>query len=226
MKCQKKTINLLEIISSLSSSIPFPVNERSICFHPVDDSDPSLYRPSETQIDILLNQAICSGWLTRHKRPFRFMKSTKKRFVILVDRMLYSFKSETTNSCRGSFEITKDTDAYLKDRPGYCIEIRKGVSDIWLLEVPDVESLKIWLRSIKRVIAWLRANNQGMITRCRLEKEGMTEEEGYARLSMVKKTRPKESCLSLAFDTLHRPIISLPPQLPPPKTSPPPIPSS
>ncbi|RCH82268.1 hypothetical protein CU098_005226 [Rhizopus stolonifer] len=216
MKCHQRTMSPLSFVSSsfcsistnatLSSSMPFPIDDKplrqykSTNHNQIDMDDPNTYMPKANgiHVDIIFDQAICSGWLTKHKKStFTFIRSDKKRYVVLVDRMLYSFKSETPNTYREYFEITKDTHAYLSDRISgvpYCIEILKtkmGVgNEVWFLQVQDAETMKIWLSYIKKVIAWLRADNRGHITKNDLD-DVVTEE--YSKFSLKKRSRTNTS---------------------------------
>ncbi|PHZ09433.1 uncharacterized protein RHIMIDRAFT_262722 [Rhizopus microsporus ATCC 52813] len=259
MKGQQKGLNILNPFYSapttMSASIPFPIDDRPTREYKVENTsqldldDPSTYKPRSNgiYIDVIFQQAICSGWLTKHKAPtFAFMKSVKKRFIVLVDRMLYAFKSETPNTYREFFEITKDTHAYVTDHISgvpYCIEIRKmGYDDYssnssWYLQAEDVETMKKWLSHIKHVIICLREekDTNKTITRERLRAVN-TEEEEFSRLSTrVINDNSTSSTDSSSVDTtdymsrkssLKINTGNLPPQLPPPKSLPPPTPSS
>lgn len=187
----------------------------------IDINDPAIYKPSSNGIhlDIIFQQAICSGWLTKHRAPnFAFMKSTKRRYVVLVDRMLYSFKSERPTTYREFFEITKDTHAYVTE--GYCIEIKKkgydDLNSIWQLQADNVESMKLWLSRIKRVIDLLKNNDN---SRAILK---------YEMIDTTRKNSTRSFSSTSSNHSLSRTnsLLSLPPQLPPPKSLPPPIPSS
>ncbi|KAI9247353.1 hypothetical protein BY458DRAFT_494568 [Sporodiniella umbellata] len=174
--------------------------------------DPAMYRPTAQGIhlEMILQQASCTGWLTKYRPPtFAFLKSSKKRYVVLVDRLLYTFKSDTPDMYRDFFEITPETHAYVTDGMGvpYCIEVRKYPDTLWILQAGDVDTMKRWLGTIKRVIAWLRLENQSLfLSKKRLDSIQIEPEYKLSR-----------SSLSL------KPV---PPQLPPPTCLPPPIPSA
>ncbi|CAO3651779.1 unnamed protein product [Mucor fragilis] len=185
----------------MSGSIPFFDQEDYLAPTPVkrietsdsmlDLNDPATFRPKAhgIHVDVILQQATCSSWLTKHVAPtFSFMKSTKRRYVVLVDRLLYAFKSETPDTYREFFELTKDTHAFVTDQFAgqlYCIEIKKmGQLEAysWFLQADDAESMKLWLDRIKRTIAWLRNGTSGTITKGSLTKI-TTEDEEYSRIA-------------------------------------------
>lgn len=185
-------------------SIPFPVDEvrvrnPHINTTQLDIHDPISYRPraNGTNLNLIFQQAIHSGWMTKHKAPtFSFMKNVKPRFIVLVDRMLYSFKSETPEVYREFFELTPTTNAYVTDQMSgvlFCIEIKKkGQDDSWYLQAEDAESMKVWLDRIKRTISCLRSTSTGIITRSDLLNI-TTEEEEY---TLVANSRLYESPVS------------------------------
>ncbi|KAL9538985.1 hypothetical protein MBANPS3_010543 [Mucor bainieri] len=175
----------------MSGSIPFfdqddylaptPVRRVETSDSMLDLNDPATFRPKAhgIHVDVILQQATCSGWLTKHIAPtFSFMKSNKRRYVVLVDRLLYAFKSETPDTYREFFELTKDTHAFVTDQFAgqlYCIEVKKMgqlEASSWFLQADDAESMKLWLDRIKRTIAWLRSLTK--IT---------TEDEEYSRIA-------------------------------------------
>ncbi|KAI8642920.1 hypothetical protein BD408DRAFT_415849 [Parasitella parasitica] len=187
----------------MSGSIPFPFNqEQSLAItmkriktsdSMLDLSDPQTYRPKlhGIHVDAILQQATCSGWLNKHRAPtFSFMKNIKRRYVVLVDRMLYAFKLETPDTYREFLELTKNTHAFVTDQFAgelFCIEIRKvGPDDTcsWFLQADDAESMKLWLNRIKKTVALLRAGTSDNTT---ITEESLatitTEDEEYARIA-------------------------------------------
>lgn len=254
MSIDKKPIKMT--ISPMS--MPFPIDEVRVRqeHRTTDINDPMTFRPRASGINIklIMQQAIHTGWLTKHRAPiFSFMKNIKRRYVVLVDRMLYSFKAETAETYREFIELTVNTNAFVTDQISgilFCIEIKKkGQEESWYLQADDAESMKIWLDRIKRTISWLRAGHTGTITNASLL-EVTTEDEEY---SMVAGNRLYDSAcssisdMSIAFPMPPcSPISSIhyeneprrkssqrsyslstvvPPQLPPPTSQPPPIPS-
>jgi hypothetical protein len=155
------------------------------------------------------------------------MKSQKKRYVVLVDRLLYTFKSETPDSYREFLEINKNTHAFATDQFSglYCIEIKKvspNETVSWYLQAEDAETMKLWLSKIRSTIVWLASDEKGAYTKETIRKKSIA--------SSVATTTSSSEAKSdyLGNNHHHRPYrvpSVLPPQLPPPKNLPPPIPS-
>ncbi|KAI9251968.1 hypothetical protein BY458DRAFT_536060 [Sporodiniella umbellata] len=206
-------------IRTLSSSIPFPIDDVPVRQYkstkPVDSQDPDSYRPKADGIHVklILKEAVCKGWLKKYKKPtFMFRSAYKKRYVLLVDRMLYTFKSETPNTYREYFEMTAETEVYLSDRfskTAYCIEISKKTGSesgltVWLLQTEDAETMKVWLSYLKQTVCCLKRGHQDT---------ARPPSKMYSTLS------------SLAF--YRKKVLDyLPPQPPPPTSLLPPIPHS
>ncbi|KAG2195059.1 hypothetical protein INT47_003925 [Mucor saturninus] len=237
-------------------SMPFPVDEVRVrqSVFPTDIEDPMTFRPRACGIavDLILQQANLTGWLTKHRPPtFSFLKNIKRRYVVLVDRLLYSFKSTQPDTYREFFELTANTNAYVTDQVTgvlFCIEIKKkGHEDSWFLQADNAEDMKMWLDRIKRTISCLRTPGlTGTITSQKLA-EIMTECEEYSTIAGNHRSSSTSSIsdLSVAFpmppcspissihDSINRKSSqrsysissNLPPQLPPPTSLPPPIPS-
>lgn len=194
IKPKKILTNALIFVSTtapMSTSIPFPVDEipaRHLKqnINDLDFNDPATFRPRADgiHVNVILQHATLVGWLTKHRTPtFSFMKNIKRRYVVLVDRMLYTFKAEKADTYREFLELTPNTNAFVTDQFSgvlFCIEIKKkGVDESWFLQADDAESMKLWLDRIKRTISWLRAGYTGTITKSSLS-QIITEEEEYS----------------------------------------------
>ncbi|KAG2230283.1 hypothetical protein BDF21DRAFT_429032 [Thamnidium elegans] len=209
----KNLSNSLYITSPMS--IPFPVDEMRVRqpknTGQFDMNDPSSYKPRANGVNVglILQQAIHSGWMTKHRTPtFSFMKNSKPRLVVLVDRMLYTFKSNTPETYREFYELTANTNAYVTDQISgvlFCIEIKKkGQEEAWYLQAEDAESMKVWLDRIKRTISCVRAsnNNTDTITNASLLNI-TTEEEEYTMATNNKLYEsPVSSKSELSLDTI------------------------
>ncbi|ORZ06698.1 hypothetical protein BCR42DRAFT_427024 [Absidia repens] len=130
--------------------------------------DLASYRPSATGIHshIIWPHATMKGYLTKHLPPvFSFTKNRKRRYVILADRFLYCFKTDSpTNKFREFIELGPDTQAFVSDHisnVNFCIEIRKPGSDgaTWFLQADDADGMKIWLERIKKTIHYMADEN-------------------------------------------------------------------
>lgn len=215
----------------------------------IDLYDTLTYKPKSNGINVqlILQQATCKGWLMKHTAPtFSFIRNSKKRYIVLVDRMLYSFKSEAPDTYKEFFEITRNTHAFATDKftgELYCIEIKKmGLDDSnsWYLQADDAASMKMWLDTIKRTIAWIQKNDESLVCtksslmQIAVEQEGLVSRtnsisSGHSTLSDITdltrhSSLTKRPYLSFSSSNQSMPII-IPPQLPPPKTQPPPVPS-
>ncbi|KAI8879012.1 hypothetical protein K501DRAFT_257588 [Backusella circina FSU 941] len=202
-------------------------------------NDPAVYRPTPKGIPLKLifQQATCQGWLTKHQAPtFSFMKTQKKRYVVLVDRLLYTFKSETPDSYREFLEINKHTHAFATDLFSglYCIEIKKvspSETVSWYLQAEDAETMKVWLSNIRSTIAWLVDDEQGAYTKDTIRKKSIASSVLTTSSSDTKSDSHyygNNNNNNINHHHHHRPYrvpSVLPPQLPPPKSMPPPIPS-
>ncbi|GAA5795932.1 hypothetical protein EDC94DRAFT_619793 [Helicostylum pulchrum] len=215
----KNLSNSLYITSPMS--IPFPVDEMRVRQsknpNQFDMNDPSSYKPRANGVNVglILQQAIHSGWMIKHRTPtFSFMKSSKPRLVVLVDRMLYTFKSNTPEIYREFYELTANTNAYVTDQISgvlFCIEIKKkGHEEAWYLQADDAESMKVWLDRIKRTISCVRASNNnstGTITSASLLNI-TTEEEEYTMVANNKLYEsPVSSKSELSLDTTTSTIM-------------------
>ncbi|KAJ8660815.1 hypothetical protein O0I10_003458 [Lichtheimia ornata] len=131
--------------------------------------NPSIFGPvhGQVQSDVVWHYFTLRGWLTKHVPPsYSFTKSSKLRYLILADRMLYVFKNDRpTLQYREFFELTKDTQVFVSDRfTGvlYCLVISKrdGLDQKkWYLECADAETMKEWLDKLKKTVAWLKEND-------------------------------------------------------------------
>lgn len=207
----------------MSSSLPFPIDELPVrkvrSQSALNLNDPSTYRPRPdgTQVDLIFVQATCAGWLKKHRAPtFSFMKSTKRRYIVLVDRMLYAFKSEKPDNYREFLELTKNTHVFVTDQFAgelYCIEIKKmghcDDSSSWFLQADNAESMKLWLDRIKRTIVLLRAGHYNTITKDTLTNV-TTEEDEYsmvaakARQGLYNSSASSQSNISLDYVDHHQ----------------------
>jgi hypothetical protein len=216
--------------SSSASVYSAETNHSQASEKSINLNDPALYKPTSkgVPLKLIFQQATCQGWLTKHQAPtFSFMKSQKKRYVVLVDRLLYTFKSETPDSYREFLEINKNTHAFATDQFSglYCIEIKKvspNETVSWYLQAEDAETMKLWLSKIRSTIVWLASDEKGAYTKETIRKKSIA--------SSVATTTSSSEAKSdyLGNNHHHRPYrvpSVLPPQLPPPKNLPPPIPS-
>ncbi|ORZ25457.1 hypothetical protein BCR42DRAFT_400212 [Absidia repens] len=179
----------LGIISPLSMGFPLNVETTERRRHRKDQDaekkrvspdDVTSFRPTLTGIHshIIWQHATLKGYLTKHIPPvFSFTRNRKRRFVILADRFLYAFKTDTpTDKYREFFELGPNTQAFVTDRMAntlYCIEIRKPGADdssTWYLQAEDAEGMKMWLERLKKTIQYMvdHKDDKGPITNDKL----------------------------------------------------------
>ncbi|KAG0167010.1 hypothetical protein DFQ28_006701 [Apophysomyces sp. BC1034] len=205
----------------VSGSLPFPTDLESPQRAKMQQSrlnetipenmdDPALFRPNPTGINppLIWHHCTLKGWLTKHVPPaFSFTKSRKKRFVILADRMLYTFKTDQqTNHYREFMELTPSTSVFVTDHFAgvpYCIEIRKIKEETnhWYLQAPDAETMKLWLERLKKTIHWLRQGHPGTINLEKLATIDTNEEFS---------PRPTPRTSRSEQDMKYQPIINSP----------------
>ncbi|ORZ01208.1 hypothetical protein BCR43DRAFT_486549 [Syncephalastrum racemosum] len=139
---------------------------------PADMQDIGLYKPlGNGARPCVWSYNTMRGWLTRHVPPsYSFTKTSKTRYVILADRMLYTFKSDKPGSATcGFLELTKSTSVFATDYFSgmlYCIEIRRRGEQFssWYLQAEDADTMKIWLERLKKTVYWLRSEQPGICT--------------------------------------------------------------
>lgn len=143
---------------------------------PPEINDPALFRPDygRATVNVVWRYCAIRGWLTKHTPPtYSFSKTRKMRYIVLADRMIYAFKTESpTPFYREFLELSADTNVFVTDRfPGvlYCIAVNKR-SKTWYLQCEDAHTMKLWLDRLKRTLGWLRANREssGIVTLQRL----------------------------------------------------------
>ncbi|KAI9315965.1 hypothetical protein BX666DRAFT_1953270 [Dichotomocladium elegans] len=218
--------------------------------HVVDLNDPASFRPLAmgTHAALLWPFALMQGWMTKYTPPaYSFIKTKHRRFVIIVDRMVYTFKADNPqHDFREFFELTPNTSVSLTDQFSgcmHCIELeRREDGRTWYLEPENVEDLNLWLDRLKGAIEWLRRRLPGVIT---LQTLGATSTTAAAALAVDSPPISPSRCfyfqgnmsgssshlflppnIAANFSLLRPSRLPdvLPPQLPPPTSRPPPPP--
>ncbi|KAI9320481.1 hypothetical protein BX666DRAFT_1908432 [Dichotomocladium elegans] len=134
---------------------------------PPEISNPAAFRPLYGQVktEVVWKYYSIKGWMTKHIPPsYSFSKTRKLRYVVLADRMVYTFKTDSpTPFYREFFELTGDTDVFVSNYLSgvmYCIEVSKRdhrERKSWYLQCEDSESMKLWLDRLKKTVSWLRS---------------------------------------------------------------------
>ncbi|KAI8139976.1 hypothetical protein BJV82DRAFT_624629 [Fennellomyces sp. T-0311] len=191
----------LEPISPPASDIPFVASTEDLnVVH-----DPALFRPSYGGVNVSAVWESCTmrGWMTKHIPPsYSFTKTKKRRFVILADRMLYTFKvDQPTPHYREFFELTKDTIVFVTDYISgamYCIEITKivGEKKSWYMQCDNAEHMKLWLDRLKKTVAWLREGDSRGVVTSRVLAKVQTEHDALVNNVVANCSSSSESIIS------------------------------
>ncbi|CEG76903.1 hypothetical protein RMATCC62417_11731 [Rhizopus microsporus] len=175
-----------------------------------------------------LEHSICSDWMYKYETPtFTFTKSWKKRYFVLVDRIVYVFKStKPTSPAKEHFVLTADTFVFVTEefKKGYVIELRKPHFK-WYIRCDSVNQMKQWLELMKKTVACIKIGYNGLLTHSILSSIKLTDDYKILIPQSYPKTRPSShySRRSMA-DIPDWETMIIPPQLPPPRTKPPPVP--
>lgn len=196
----------------------------------LDLNDPTTFRPQtmETHAAALWPYAVLGGWMTKHMPPaFSFTKTRHRRYVLLLDRHIYTFKTDSPKSdFREYFQLTANTDVFATDQfPGvlYCLEIaRKEDGRTWYLQADDAEDMKTWMDRFRKAIKWLRLEQPGVFTISQLLEMDRRSSESSNNIFDTTTTSSSPPPTWRQRQPLPR---DLPPQRPPPTRRPPPPPS-
>ena len=135
----------------------------------INYNDPVSFRPLAMgkHAPLLWSHATMQGWMTKHMPPaFSFTKTRHRRYVLLLDRFVYTFKNDNPkHDFREFFELTANTNIFVTDQfPGvlYCIEIqRQEDGRTWYLQVEKgPEDLKVWMDRLKRIVQCLKIEQE------------------------------------------------------------------
>ncbi|GAA5801665.1 hypothetical protein HPULCUR_007114 [Helicostylum pulchrum] len=196
-----------------------------------------------------LEHAINSDWLHKYEQPstFGFGRSWKRRLFVLVDRIVYIFKtSKSTNPAREHFLLTDDTFVFVTEefKKGFIIELRKPLCK-WYIRCESVNQMRQWLESMKKIVACIKIGYDGVLSSPILSSIRLTDDyriliptahENSKRLNRqslptMVTTRPSTPSSSLQLRPQRQSLTeipdwesTLPPQLPPPRSKPPPVP--
>lgn len=193
--------------------------------------------------------AILSNWLQKYDQPtFAFTKTWKKRYFVLVDRILYTFKTtKLTTPAKDHFLLTEDTFVFVTEefKKGYTIELRKPFSK-WYIRCDSIDQMRLWLGYMKKIVACVKIGYDGLLTSSILNSITLTDDyriivpTKIASIASDKKQYRQSlpTYLNERKPSTKKPVTikrqslqdipnwqaTLPPQLPPPKTKPPPVP--
>ncbi|KAI9005427.1 hypothetical protein CLU79DRAFT_781803 [Phycomyces nitens] len=222
-----------------------------------------------------LENVICHDWLQKYESSsFAFVRTWKRRYVVLVDKTVHIFKSpKPTNPSKEHFLLTEDTFVFVTEefKKGYVLELRKPLCK-WYLRCESVAQMKVWLESMKKIVACIKLGHQGQMTASLLshlelvdnfrllamkpdKNEKATDKDQHSDPSGTlardipadiipnkrwKEARSRSIQAALSGNRLSSPFFpvpkrqslaqipgweaTLPPQMPPPQSTPPPVP--
>lgn len=127
-------------------------------------------------VKVALENAICSNWLYKYDPPSSSIASFvisrrlswKRRFVVLVDRIVYIFKSDSksTHPAREYFLLTDDTlcfasEEFSNEKKGYYVlELRKPLFK-WYLRYETAAEMQFWMEAMKKIVAYTKLGHRG-----------------------------------------------------------------
>ncbi|KAI8149964.1 hypothetical protein BJV82DRAFT_662057 [Fennellomyces sp. T-0311] len=130
-------------------------------------------------VKVALEKSICNNWLHKYEAPaFAFARAWKRRYVVLVDRIVYVFKtSKSTTPAREHFILTEDTLVFVSEefRKGYVIEIRKPLCK-WYLRCETSAQMKYWLEAMKKIVAYIKIGHTAPLSAALLSATRLTDD--------------------------------------------------
>jgi hypothetical protein len=195
-----------------------------------------------------------SGWLLKHNAThFTFTSPWKRYYYVLADHALHEYKTDKADSAhRDQFDFTSDTMVFVNEGfPGKSnvLEIRKPGRRM-CLQCTDVDNMKQWMQYFKRSISQMRRNDSVKSTSGSLPaRSGSHQNTNDITVSPhptsppplingnMQQQQPNLNRTPSGSSTYrshnagwNSPSLShlssneIPPQLPPPSRSPPPVP--
>ncbi|KAI8070296.1 hypothetical protein BDF21DRAFT_454395 [Thamnidium elegans] len=231
----QKSLSEYSFDSIINNSL-LPIEEKN--------SDTIIIDPWCMSVKYALEHAINSDWLHKYEQPstFGFGRSWKRRLFVLVDRIVYIFKtSKPTNPAREHFLLTNDTFVFVTEefKKGFIIELRKPLCK-WYIRCESVNQMRQWLESMKKIVACIKIGYDGVLSSPILSSIRLTDDyriliptahENSKRLNRQSLPAMVTTRSSTPFRPQRQSLAeipdwesTLPPQLPPPRSKPPPVP--
>jgi hypothetical protein len=233
----------------LLSGYPSSENQRNSVlgrFYPFQHlKEPAVVDPWYMSVKQAENEAIQSDWMFKYHPPsFAFARTWKRRLFILVDNIVFLFKStKSTQPAREHFVLTNDTLVFVTEefKKGYVIELRKPLMT-WHIRCESIDQMRTWLESMKKIVACIKVGYNGILSNSTLASMTLTDDYRIVvpsksfRQSLPPPAPTPKLHINRTYSLQHHSRQSLaeipdwetmiPPQLPPPTCKPPPIPSS
>ncbi|KAI9299463.1 hypothetical protein BJ944DRAFT_274216 [Cunninghamella echinulata] len=205
-----------------------PIEMKTSSYHPhynpsntTATTTPTYFNdPWTMTVNLTLNDAICQDWLYKYETPtFAFSRSWKRRYVVLLDKTVYIFKSSHhsqhhykkfyTTSSSSSFStttppipsdrflLTEDTLVFVSQefKKGCVIELRKPLCK-WYLRCESIDQMKCWLKILKKVVACIKLNYPSPLTTKLISNLSLTDD---ARLLIPKSSSSSPSSSSTPY---------------------------
>ncbi|KAI9499035.1 hypothetical protein BDB00DRAFT_924816 [Zychaea mexicana] len=151
----------------------------------------TLVDPWCMSVKAALENAIYSNYLHKYETPsFAFARSWKRRYVVLVDRIVYVFKSsKSTNPAREHFILTDDTLVFVSEefQKSYVVEIRKPLCK-WYLRCESASQMKFWLEAMKKIVACAKLGHTGSLSAGMLANLKLTDD--FRLLTLTQQPQP------------------------------------
>ncbi|KAI8974628.1 hypothetical protein BDB01DRAFT_805819 [Pilobolus umbonatus] len=205
-----------------------------------------------TSVKYALENCILSDSMHKYEPSlsFTFTKTWKRRYVVLVDRVVFIFKtSKSTSPPKEHFTLTDDTFVFVTEefKKGYVIELRKP-SVRWYIRCDSITQMKSWLESMKKVVACIKIGFDGVLSSTMLSSISLSEDYRIIihqpiTMNPHRKSLPPINTLNTRYPIPHVSTVSssssvkrqslaeipdweasIPPQLPPPTSKLPAVP--
>ncbi|KAI9360299.1 hypothetical protein BD770DRAFT_385263 [Pilaira anomala] len=158
-----------------SNLLPGPTLPAQVQVQAIDRIDPWCM-----SVKYAIENAISTDWLYKHEQPstFGFGRTWKRRLFILVDRIVFIFKtSKATNPAKEHFLLTQDTFVFVTEefKKGFIIELRKPGCK-WYIRCESVNQMRLWLEFMKKIVACIKIGYDGVLSNSILSSITLTDD--------------------------------------------------
>ncbi|GAN08677.1 hypothetical protein MAM1_0217c08192 [Mucor ambiguus] len=168
-------------------------------------------------VKLAIDTCIVSDWLCKYEQPtFAFSRSWKRRLFILVDRIVYNFKSsKSTTPAKEHFVLTNDTFVFVTEefKKGFIIELRKPLCK-WFVRCESVDQMRCWLEAMKKIVACIKIGYDGLLNNSILASVKLTDDyrilipSKVAAMQLDKKQHYRQSLpVSMTFSSTNSDIL-------------------
>ncbi|KAG1122632.1 hypothetical protein G6F42_011297 [Rhizopus arrhizus] len=168
-------------------------------------------------VRLAADTCIVSDWLYKYEQPtFAFSRSWKRRLFILVDRIVYNFKSsKSTTPAKEHFVLTDDTFVFVTEefKKGFIIELRKPLCK-WYIRCESVNQMRCWLEAMKKIVACIKIGYDGLLNNSILASVKLTDDyrilipSKVAAIQLDRKQHYRQSLpVSMTFNNNNKDIL-------------------